>query len=60
MSLTVMFKDKDGEVVGQECDTTEEGEHGLKLRNKGDSDSVFNQVGYIPYERLLYVRPTED
>jgi len=60
MSVTVIFKDKEDEIVGQDCDYTEEGENGLELRNKGEAAGSSNQIGYIPYERLLYARPADE
>lgn len=60
MSVTVVFKDEDGDDTEQECEEFEEGEYGLELLAKSDDAHDSHQVGYIPYESLEYARPTDE
>jgi len=60
MSITAYYKDERNNIQEQECDFTEEGEHGIKLQDRGDSPGSRNQVGYIPYDNLQYVLPSDE
>lgn len=42
-----------------ECVAVNEGESGLYLYSEARPD-MSNLVGYVPYENLLYVEPTEE
>ncbi len=60
MSVTVVFKDEDGDDREQECEEVEEGEYGLELLARSDDPNGSNQVGYIPYESLEYAQPSDE
>jgi len=46
-----------GENIEITCDDVKEGEHGLTLI---DTEGMNSKIGYVPYERLQYVRPNRE
>lgn len=56
MAVTVVWIDSSGNHHEENCEWTEEGDHGITLRKRGGN----KQVGYVPYEQLEYVVPAED
>lgn len=57
--MEVIFQNQNGHKDRLECGCVSEGDTGLFLY-KFDKQKSSNQIGYVPFEKLYHVEPSEE